>query len=188
MIFYAFRRRLGWVSCNLFLNKEYFFLLDWSYPLDVITDSNFAVTKVFELLMQFLLYFLLSLSLYQQRKSLLLFFLLQKFIWYSDLQRLMIWYKVSQFGIKLQTVLETLYIIVYSCVCVDNMYSDYSTNRLGLLLGEVVSPYYFHYKLTIVKWLVMLSISDKRIDCNPTYVCWWSGYFLKICLRVTQYA
>ncbi|XP_063420573.1 uncharacterized protein LOC134705786 [Mytilus trossulus] len=119
-------------------------LIDWSETFDIVTDAQFGfrpglgtVDAIFALTS------LIFKSLSAKNRFYCCFVDYTKA--FDTVQRYMLWYKLSKIGIqgKFLMVIKAMYSNVTSCVSVDGFNSDYFTNEVGLMQGEVLSPIFF---------------------------------------------
>lgn len=119
-------------------------LMDWSDSFDVITDAQFGFRPGFGTVDAiFALISVIFKSLSANKRLYCCFVDYTKA--FDTVQRLMLWYKLSKIGFqgKLLTVIKSMYTNVSTCVCVDGFNSEYFSNELGLMQGEVLSPILF---------------------------------------------
>ena len=64
---------------------------------------------------------------------------------FDSINRNCLWYKIYRLGLngKLLRVIKDMYTKVKSCVRVNNSYSDFFDNYIGLMQGEIISPIMF---------------------------------------------
>ena len=64
---------------------------------------------------------------------------------FDSINRNGLWYKIYRLGLngKLLRVIKDMYTKVKSCVRVNNSYSDFFDNYVGLMQAEIISPIMF---------------------------------------------
>jgi len=119
-------------------------LLTWSADNDIITDAQFGFqTDLSTADANFALHSIISKTLLSKQRLYCAFIDFKKY--FDLIDRCKLWYKLSKLGMKgkILNIIHSIYLNVRSCVTVNGFQSEYFTNKVALMQGEVLSPILF---------------------------------------------